>query len=104
MRIIFNSRFRRGNANELEQMNHLRVCRRVGPVKLKRFLNLMADAEDGIQRRPRFLENVADHPAANAAHQHFQHVAALQQNLAAGITGRRAGHQTRNRKRGDGLA
>ena len=38
MRIIFNSRFRRGNANELEQMNHLRVCRRVGPVKLTQLL------------------------------------------------------------------
>ena len=61
----------------------------------------------GIQRRARFLKNIAHHAAANSAQfavRHFQHVAAIQQNFPADVIGRRRRHELRDGQRGHALA
>jgi len=80
-RIIFDARFRRGNTDEFEQANHFGVVRFFRLVQLERFLDLVADAENGIQRRARVLKNVAYHAAANLlqfARGHLQRVPAIE--------------------------
>ena len=64
-RIIFDARFRRRNADQFQQPNDFLVGRLFRAMQLQRFLDLVADAENRIQRRARFLENVTDHAAAN---------------------------------------
>ena len=66
-RIISDARFRRGNADEFQQADDFGVVRLFRLVQLERFLDLVADAENRIQRRARVLKNVADHAAANVA-------------------------------------
>ena len=78
-----------------------------GPVQLERFLDLVADAENGIQRRARFLKYVADHAAADATQltvRHFQNVAAIQQNFPANVICRWRWHKLRDGKGGHGFA
>ena len=60
-----------------------------GPVQLERFLDLVAHAENRIQRRARVLKHITHHAAANAAQfalGHLQNVAAVHQNFAARVT------------------
>ncbi len=107
--IIFDARFRRGNADELEQAQNLqrRYAAFSGRCSLSRFLDLGADAEDGVQRRARFLKNVADHAAADATQfggRHFQGVAAVQQDFPADVMRRRHGHEPRDGLGGDAFA
>ena len=78
-----------------------------GSMQLERFLDLVADAENRIQRRARVLKNVADHAAADLlqfTRRHLQSVPAIQQNFPADVIRRRRRHEPRDGKRGDGLA
>ena len=65
VRIIADARFRRRNADELQQANHFVVGGLLRPMQFERFLDLIADAKDRIQRRAGFLKNIADHAAAD---------------------------------------
>ena len=107
VRIIFEPRFRRGNADQFQQADDFGVVGLLGAVELERFLDLIADAEDRIQRRARVLKNIADHAAANLPQLglvHLQHVAAVQENLAAHVTRRRRRHEPRDGERGHAFA
>ena len=76
-------------------------------MQLERFLDLAADAHDRVERRARLLEYVTHHPAANLTQlgrRHLQHIASIQPDLAADVSGRRRGHEPRDGQRRDALA
>ena len=86
VRIAFAARFRRGDADQLKQANHLGIRRGLRAVQAQRLFDLVAHAEDRIKGSGRFLENIADKSAAHLAQfgsLHVQDVAALQQHLPA---------------------
>ena len=106
-RIILDARFRRGNPDEFQESDDLGVVRLLRLVQLERFLDLVADAKDGIQRRARFLENITHNAAANLpqfARSTSSAFAAIQQNFPADVIGRRRRHEPRDGKCGHSFA
>ena len=94
VRIIPQPRFRRGNADELEQAYHLSIGRDLGTMQGERFANLIADAQDGIERRCWVLEDITDHASAHRAEfalGHGEDVASLETNGAVSDAGWRTG-------------
>src|SRR5579872_181842 len=71
------------------------------------FLDLIADSENRIKGCAGLLKNITYHAAANGLQLrrlHFQDVAALEEDFAAGIKGGRARQQPRDGKCGDAFA
>ena len=107
VRVVADARFGRGDADEFQQADDLVVGGELRAMELQRFLDLVADAEDGVERGTGFLEDVADHAAADGAQfalVHLQHVAAVEENLAADVARGRRGHEARDGESGNALA
>jgi len=94
--IVFQARFRGGDADQFEQAEDFGIGGGVRAVEFEHLLDLRADAKDRIERSTRLLENITDHPAAKAAQlapAGAEDIHTVKQNGAAGIMGRGSGQE-----------